>query len=207
MSDTAKYATVILLLLAILFAYIKGRSAVSANGQSLAWTQVPLIAVLIVCIGPSVVATLIYLGTKLGLFQAGPSGVRFSSFIYLQPLDFAIMNWGFVVLYVTCRLFPNFGAPRSAMWLSATLMFLLNVPLFFLGPEMVSNARDAGQGIGIVLAVLGMPMWYPGFVDPESSIGQLLCAPLAPVPFAGLIGWIGGQFIGRATSPAERETA
>jgi hypothetical protein len=117
------------------------------------------------------------------------------------------MNWGFVALYVTCRLLPNFGAARSAMWLSATLMFLLNVPLFFLGPEMVSNVRDAGQGIGIVEAMLGMPIWYPSFIDPESSIGQLVCAPLAPVPFAGLIGWIAGQLFGRATSSTESETA
>lgn len=209
-SDTFKYSTLIVMLLAILLAYFKGRNAVSANGQSLAWTQVPLIAFLTVSIGPSAVATLIYLGTKLGLVQPGPSGYRFSIFIYQLPLDFAAMNWGFVALYLTCRLFPNFGAPRSAMWLSATAMFLLNVPLFFLAPEMLSNVFDAGQGIGVVEAILSMPIWfgpYPGFFDPDSGIGHLVFAPLAPIPLSGLIGWIAGQVIGRTVSSPKGNTA
>ena len=103
LSDTFKYATLAVMLLTILLAYYKGRTAVSANGQSLAWTQVPLIAFLTVSVGPSAVATLIYLGYKLGLFQAGPSGYQFSIFIYQLPLDFAAMNWGFVALYLTCH--------------------------------------------------------------------------------------------------------
>ncbi len=109
------------------------------------------------------------------------------------------MNWGFVVLYVTCRLSPNFGSARSAMWLSATVMSFLNVPLFFLAPEMVSNVFDAGQGIGVIQAMLSMPLWfgpYPDFLDPDSGIGRLVFAPLAPIPFLGLIGWIAGRFIG-----------
>ena len=148
MSDQFQYSALAVLLLAILLAYYKGRRAVSADGRSLAWTQVPLIAFLAVSIGPSAVATLIYLGYKSGLLQAGPSGYRFSTFIFQLPLDFAVMNWGFVALYVTCRLSPNFGSARSAMWLSASAMSFLNVPLFFLAPEMVSNVFDAGQGIG-----------------------------------------------------------
>lgn len=209
-SDTFKHSTLIVMLLAILLAYTKGRNAVSANGQSLAWTQVPLMAFLTVSIGPSAVATLIYLGYKLGLFQAGPSGYRFSSFIYQLPLDFAAMNWGFVALYLTCRLLPNFGAARSAMWLSATLMFLVNVPLFFLGPDMVSNVFDAGQGIGVVQAMLSMPLWfgpYPDFLAPDSAIGGLVFAPLAPIPLLGLIGWLAGQFIGGSASSPKRKTA
>ena len=197
MSDPFKYSVLAVMLLAILLAYFKGRHAVSANGRSLAWTQIPLIAFLTVSIGPSAIATLIYLGYKSGLLQAGPSGYRFSTFILQLPLDFAVMNWGFVALYVACRLSPNFGSPRSAMWLSATAMFLLNVPLFFLAPEMVSNVRDAGQGIGIVQAVIGMPIWFgPSPLDPDSGIALLVFAPLAPIPFLGLIGWIAGRFIG-----------
>src|SRR5262249_10850783 len=126
------------------------------------------------------------------------------------PLDFAAMNWGFVALYLTCRLLPNFGAGRSAMWLSATAMSLLNVPLFFLAPEMVSNVFDAGQGIGVVQAMLSMPIWfgpYPKFLDHESAIGFLVFAPLAPIPFLGLIGWIAGQFLGGTTNSPKRKTA
>lgn len=197
-----------MMLLAILLAFYKGRHAVSATGRSLAWTHVPLIAFLTVSIGPSAVATLIYLGYKSGLLQAGPSGYRFSSFIFQLPLDFAVMNWGFVALYVTCRLYPNFRSTRSAMWISATAMTVLNVPLFFLAPEMVSNVFDAGQGIGIVQAMLSMPLWfssYPAFLDPDSGIGRLVFAPLAPIPLSGLAIWIAAQLIGGpAGSPREK---
>jgi hypothetical protein len=210
MSDPFKHSALAVMLLAILLAYYKGRHAVSADGRSLAWTQVPLIAFLTVSIGPSAVATLLYLGYKSGLLQAAPSGYRFSSFIFQLPLDFALMNWGFVALYVTCRLSSNFGPARSAMWLSATAMSFLNVPLFFLAPEMVANVYDAGQGIGVIQAMLGMPLWfgpYPGFLDPDSGIGLLVFAPLAPIPFLGLIGWIAGRFIGGAASSPEAKTA
>jgi len=202
MSDL-QYWALAMMLIAILFAFYKGRHAVSANGQSLAWTQVPLIAFVTVSIGPSVVATLLYLGYKSGLLQAGPSGYRFSSFIFRLPLDFALMNWGFVALYVTCRLAPNFRSARSAMWVSATVMSVLNVPLFFLAPDMVSNVFDAGQGIGIVQAMLSMPLWfgsYPAFLDPDSGIGRLVFAPLAPIPLLGLVGWIAAQLIGGPAS-------
>lgn len=206
MSDLFKYSILAMMLLAILLAYYKGRHAVAANGRSLAWTQIPLILFLTVSIGPSVVATLIYLGYKSGLLQAGPSGYQFSSFIFQLPVDFAIMNWGFVALYVTCRLSPNFRSARSAMWLSAVPMSVLNVPLFFLAPDMVSNVYDAGQGIGIVQAVLSMPLWfgsYPAFLDPDSGIGLLVFAPLAPIPLSGLVGWIAGQLFGRTASSLE----
>lgn len=214
MSDLFQHSALAVMLLAILLAYYKGRHAVSANGRSLAWTQVPMIAFLTVSIGPSAVATLIYLGYKSGLLQAGPSGYRFSTFIFQLPLDFAVMNWGFVALYVTCRLSPNFGSARpnfgsarSAMWLSATAMSFLNVPLFFLAPEMVSNVFDAGQGIGVIQAMLSMPLWYPDFLDPDSGIGLLVFAPLAPIPFLGLIGWIAGRFIGWPASSPKGKTA
>lgn len=210
MSDPFKYSTLAVMLLAILLASCKGRHTVSADGRSLTWTYVPLIAFLTVSIGPSVVATLIYLGYKSGLLQAGPSGYRFSSFIFQLPLDFAVMNWGFVALYVTCRLYPNFRSARSAMWISATAMSVLNVPLFFLAPEMVSNVFDAGQGIGIIQAVLSMPLWfgsYPAFLDPDSGIGLLVFAPLAPIPLSGLVGWIAAQLIGGATSSPKEKAA
>lgn len=210
MSDPFKYSALAIMLLAILFASWKGRNAVSANGRSFAWTYVPLIAFLMVSIGPSAIATLIYFGYKSGLLQAGPSGYRFSSFIIQLPVDFAVMNWGFVALYVTCRLLPNFRSARPAMWLSATLMFLLNLPLFFLAPDMVSNVFDAGQGIGIVQAVLGMPLWFgahPAFLDPDSGIGLLVFAPLAPIPLAGLVSWIAVQLIGGPAISPKGNTA
>jgi hypothetical protein len=209
-SDLFKNAVLAVMLLAILLACYKGRHAVSANGRSRAWTHVPLIAFLTVSIGPSAVATLIYLGYQSGLLQAAPSGYRFSTFIVQLPLDFALMNWGFVALYVTCRLSPDSASARTAMWLSATAMSFINMPLFFLAPEMVANVFDAGQGIGVIQAVLSMPLWfgpYPAFLAPDSGIGLLVFAPLAPMPFLGLIGWLAGRFIGRTPGSPEAKTA
>lgn len=210
MSDPLKYSVLATMLLAILFAYYKGRRAALVNGWALAWTHVPLIAFLTVSIGPSAIAALLYLGTKSGLLQAGPSGVQFSSFIFQLPLDFAVMNWGFVALYVACRLAPDFRSARLAMWLSAAVMLFLNVPLFFLAPDMVSNVFDAGQGIGIVQAVLSMPLWfgsYPDFLSPDSGIGRLVFAPLAPIPLSGLVVWTAVQVFGGAAGSPKRKAA
>ena len=86
-------------------------------------------------------------------------------------------------------------------------MSFLNVPLFFLAPEMVSNVFDAGQGIGVIQAMLSMPLWFGPFLDPDSGIGLLVFAPLAPLPFSGLIGWIAGRSIGWTASSPNGTTA
>jgi hypothetical protein len=63
-SDLYNYLALAVMLLAILFGYRKGRDVVSVSSQSLAWTQVPLIAFAIASIGPSAFAIIIYLGYK-----------------------------------------------------------------------------------------------------------------------------------------------
>jgi hypothetical protein len=212
-SDLYNYLALAVMLLAILFAYRKGRNVVSVSGQSLAWTQVPLIAFAIASIGPSALATIIYLGYKFGLIEPPPTGYRFSTFIRDLPFDFAVINWPFVALYLTCRLWPNFGSARSAMWLSVVAMSLPNVLLFALAWEMVSNVFDAGQGIGVIEAVLILPIiamiWpgpYPSIFDAGYGIGFVLSALMAPVPFFGLIGWLVGQLIGWTASNFLRKT-
>ena len=212
-NDLHKYLALAVMLLAVLFAYRKGRHAVSANGRSLAWTNVPLIAFAIVSLGPSALAILIYLGYTIGVIQPGPSGYRFSTFIGGLPLDFAVMNWGFVAVYVACRLRPNAGGARLAMWLSVAAMSLPNILLFSLAPTMVANVFDAGQGIGVVEAMLTLPIitliWsppYPSIFDPDSGIGVVISAPLAPIPFFGLIGWLVVQSIGWTASKSLRKT-
>lgn len=157
-SDLYNYLALAVMLLAILFGYRKGRDGVSASSQSLAWTQVPLIAFAIASIGPSAFAIIIYLGYKFDLIQPDPSGYSFSTFIRDLPFNFAVINWGFVALYLACRLWPNFGSARSAMWLSVVAMSLPNVFLFSLAWEMVSNVFDAGQGIGVIEAMLILPI-------------------------------------------------
>jgi hypothetical protein len=201
------------MLLAILLAYRKGRDAASAGGRSLAWTHVPLIAFAIASLGPSAFAVIIYLGYKFGLIQPGPRGYVFSTYIGNLPFDFAVLNWPFVALYVTCRLWPNFGSARSAMWLSVAAMSLPNILLFGLAPTMVSNVFDAGQGIGIIEAVLMLPIIViigsgpaPSIFDAGYGIGFIVSALTAPIPFLGLIGWLAGQLIGWTASKFLRKT-
>ena len=96
------------------------------------------------------------------------------------------------------------------MWLSATAMSFLNVPLFFLAPEMVSNVFDAGQGTRRYSGHAqhaALVRSIPDFLDPNSGIGLLVFAPLAPIPFLGLIGWIAGRFIGWTASSPKGKTA
>jgi hypothetical protein len=208
-SEPYNYWALAVMLLAILFGYGKGRSVASASGQSLAWTQIPLIAFAIASLGPSAFATMIYLGYRFGLIQPPASGYSFSTYIQTLPLDFAVLNWGFVALYVACRLRPNFGS--VAMWLSVVAMSLPNVLLFALAPTMVSNVFDAGQGIGVVLAMISLPIIamilpgpFPDIFDAGFGVGFVLSALTAPIPFLGLIGWLMGW---TASNYVRKETA
>lgn len=146
---------------------------------------------------------MIYLGYKFGLIQPGRSGYSFSTFIRDLPFDFAVINWAFAALYLACRLWPNFGSARSAMWFSVAAMSLPNVLLFSLAPTMVSNVFDAGQGIGVIEAMLMWPilaMIWPGIFDAGFGIGFVISTLTAPIPLLGLIGWLAGQLIGTASN-------
>jgi hypothetical protein len=212
-SDLYKHLAVAALLLAILFAYYKGRGADSAGGRAPNWTHIPLLAFTIAALGPSVFAILIYLGYTADLLQPPAAGYRFSSYVTDLPLDFAIINWGFVAVYVTCRLRPNRGGARWATWLAVIAMALPNILLFSLAWEMVSSARGVGQGIGIIEAMVSFPiialLWdppFPAILDPESGIGSVLSALLAPIPVLGLTGWCAGQLLGPAAANVRRKT-
>lgn len=207
-SDLYKFLFLAVLLLAILFGYWKGKSATSASGRSLAWTRVPLIAWLIVSVGPSILAIIIYLGYRFGLMQPGPAGYQFSIFISALPLDFAIINWAFVALFLVCRLWPDLRGAKSAMWFSVVAMSLPNILLFALAPEMVSNVKDAGQGIGVIEAVLILPivaMILPGPISgifDAPGIGPVISTLMAPMPLLGLIGWLVGWAASRVRPKA-----
>lgn len=212
-SDLYKFLALAVLLLAILFGYWKGRNAAPPSGHSLAWTRVPLITWVIASIGPSILAIIIYLGYRVGLIQPPASGYQFSIFIQILPLDFAVITWGFVALYLVCRLWPDLRGAQSAMWFSVVAMALPNIVLFFLAPEMVSNVRDAGQGIGVIEAMLILPivaMFLPGPVadifDAGYGIGPVISTLMAPIPFLGLIGWLVGWAASRVRPKASLRT-
>jgi len=61
------YLALLVLLLLVVFGYCRGRS------HSLAWSNIPLIALAILSIGPSVCAVILYLAYKFGLVQPGAS--------------------------------------------------------------------------------------------------------------------------------------
>src|SRR5262249_56504052 len=88
------------------------------------------------------------------------------------------------------------------MWLSVVAMSLPNVFLFALAWEMVSNAFGVGQGIGVILAMISLPIitiiWpgpYPSIFDAGFGIGFVISALIAPIPFFGLICWLAGHLI------------
>jgi hypothetical protein len=153
---------------------------------------------------------MIYLGYTFGLLQPDPSGYRFSSFIRDLPVEFAVINWPFAVLYVSGRLREDVGSARSAMWCSVVAMFLPNVLLLFLASTMVSNVFDAGQGIGIIESVVIFPIIAMIWPDPSPGILAvgvgILVALTAPIPVLGLIGWLAGQLLGGTATHATRKS-
>jgi hypothetical protein len=97
--EWSRYLALILMLLAVVYGYRKGRNASVVSGQSLAWTNIPLIALAIISIGPSIYAVILYLTYRFGLVQPHAPGYSFGSFVYFLPVDFALINWAFVPLY------------------------------------------------------------------------------------------------------------
>jgi hypothetical protein len=146
---------------------------------------------------------ILYLAYKFGLVQPGARGYSFRSFVDLLPVDFALLNWAFVPLYVVGRIWPRAGSARLAMWFAVVAMSVPNVVLFGLAPEMVSNARDAGQGIGIIEAVLlwsPIQMIWPGIGaiidDAGFVVSFVLNALTGFLPILGLVAWLLGQLVG-----------
>ena len=192
-----RYLVLIVLLLLVAFGYFRGRS------HAPAWTNIPLIALAIISIGPSVCAVILYSSYKFGLIEPSAPGYRFGSFVYSLPADFALLNWAFVPLYVVGRIWPRVGSARLAMWFAVVAMSVPNVVLFGLAPEMVSNARDAGQGIGIIEAVL---LWspiqtiLPGIFAIVDAAGFeypfVLNALTGFLPILGLVAWLLGRLVG-----------
>jgi hypothetical protein len=192
------------MLLAVVYGYCKGRNASVVSGQSLAWTNIPLIALAIISIGPSICAVILYLTYRFGLVQPHAPGYRFGSLVYSSPVDFALINWAFVLLYVVCRVWPTLGSARVAMWFSVVAMSVPNLVLFGLTPEMISSAVDSGQGIGIIEAVLvwsPIAMVWPGLasimIDADTAWMFVLMALAGFLPNLGLMAWLGGLLAGR----------
>jgi len=89
------------------------------------------------------------------------------------------------------------------MWFAVVAMSVPNVVLFGLAPEMISSARDAGQGIGIIEAML---LWSPiqtimpgifAIVDAAGfEYSFVLYALTGFLPILGLVAWFLGRLVG-----------
>jgi hypothetical protein len=75
----------IVLLLLVAFGYFRGRNLAPA------WTNIPLIALAILSIGPSVCAVILYLSYKSGLIE--PRSGHFDTSTSLSPLTEAQSVW------------------------------------------------------------------------------------------------------------------
>ena len=200
-----RHLVLIVLLLLVAFGYFRGRS------RSPAWTNIPLIALAILSIGPSVCAVILYFSYEFGLIQPGAPGYRFGSFVYSLPADFVLLNWAFVPLYVVGRIWPRAGSARLAMWFAVVAMSVPNLVLFGLAPEMISNARDAGQGIGVIEAVL---LWSPiqtilpgiyAIVDAAGfEYSFVINALTGFLPILGLVAWLFGKLVGWQFEPPSK---
>ena len=150
----------------------------SLRRQGLKWLFLPLIAFAIFAAGPSVLAPILYilhllfdLSRYLGAVQGGPGPIS----LLVEPLVLTLAFWPFLVLYGAGR---DRLIAQPAEWksirlatISATLAMSLPSTVFLVGvpPEMLSSARDAGQGTGIMiflfiflLPVLGIFGWLIG---------------------------------------------
>jgi hypothetical protein len=200
MISEPNHLALIVLLLLVVFGYWQGRS------DAPAWSKIPLIAFAIVSIGPSVCAVILYLAYKSGLSQPPARGYKFGSFVTSLPVDFALLNWAFVPLYVVGRIRPRADSARVAMWFAVVAMSLPNVLLFALAPEMISNVYDAGQGIGIVEAMLlfsPIQMIPPitAIIDAaDSRYFHVLASLTGFLPILGLAAWWLGRLSGRQTA-------
>jgi hypothetical protein len=150
----------------------------SLQRRGLRWLFLPLIAFAIFAAGPSLITPILYivhlifdLSAYLGAVQGGPGPLS----LLLEPLVLTIALWPFLAVYSTAR---DRLIAQPATWRSirlatigATLAMSLPSTIFLVGvpQEMLSSARDAGQGTGIViflfmflLPLLGTFGWLTG---------------------------------------------
>jgi hypothetical protein len=150
----------------------------SLQRQGFRWLFLPLIAFAIFAAGPSMIALILYilhllfdLSRYLGAVQGGPGPIT----LIVEPLVLTLAFWPFLALYGAAR-----GGPiaQPAQWKSirlatigATLAMSLPSTVFLFGapPEMLSSARDAGKGTGIMiflfmflLPIVGIFGWLTG---------------------------------------------
>jgi hypothetical protein len=145
------------------------------------WLYIPLVAYLVFAVGPSVLAPIFFIlslfvdiSLIIGPVQHAP-GI---DSILLDPIFLGLIFWPFLWLYGCARdeLIKNPSSEASIRLATIMSAIAMSVPcsLFLIATpaEMMSSARDAGQGTGIA-----------GFLV------------LTILPFLGILGWLTGRGI------------
>ena len=149
------------------------------------WTKAPLIALVIISIGPEI-ADLVY---SRPLIWPG------TIFLLIVIVFLALINWPFFLLYLVCRRqakreWPNVRSVRLAMWTSLVAMCFASAGMLFLTVTEMGRLR-ATESVVIRL-----------FVEfAEELVPHLLL--FTSVPILGLIGWFAGRFIAWVTKSSE----
>ena len=145
------------------------------------WLYIPLVAYLVFAVGPSVLAPIFFIlslfvdiSSIIGPAQHAP-GI---DSILLDPIFLGLIFWPFLWLCGCARdeLIKNPSSEASIRLATIMSAIAMSVPcsLFLIATpaEMMSSARDAGQGTGIA-----------GFLV------------LIILPFLGILGWLTGRGI------------
>jgi hypothetical protein len=142
------------------------------------WLYIPLVAYLVFAVGPSVLAPIFFIlslfvdiSSIIGPAQHAP-GI---GSILLDPIFLGLIFWPFLWLYGCARdeLIKNPSSEASIRLATIMSAIAMSVPcsLFLIATpaEMMSSARDAGQGTGIAgfLFLIFLPLpgilgWFTG---------------------------------------------
>lgn len=147
------------------------------------WTKAPLVALLIISIGPEI-ADIVY---------SRPFIWPGTIFLLVFIVFLALLNWPFLLLYFVCRRevkkeWPKVRSVQLAMWTSLVAMCFASVGMLFL------TATEMGGTIDSVVIRL--------FVEfSEELVPHVLL--FTSVPILGLVGWFAGRFIAWLTKSNE----
>jgi len=138
------------------------------------WILMPLIAFAIFDFGPAVLAPIAYIVSLLVHLGSlnGPPPPRLPDplTLLLQPPILMLALWPFLVLYSTARgkLIEQPEEWRSIRLATIAATFAMSLPSVALlvgAPlDMVSPARDAGQGTGFLCLFFMLLLWIPGVI-------------------------------------------
>ena len=145
----------------------------SLQRHGLQWMFMPLIAFAIFDFGPAVLAPIAYIQSllvHLSSLSGLPPRLPDPLTLLLQPPILMLALWPFLVLYSTTRgkLIEQPEEWRSIRLATIAATFAMSLPSVALlvgaPQDLVSPARDAGQGTGFFCLFFMLLLWIPGVI-------------------------------------------